>query len=214
MDEESPWRCRRTDGKKWRCKRNVVPDHKYCDRHINRGRLRSRKPVEQQQQQQPLPHFHPADHPQTKNDGGGGCSKVSVRVGGVAVSSTTAAPSLATTAAAHSRVEVSHHFSPKSVLPEEELRRCRRTDGKKWRCRREVVYNQKYCDRHLHRGAKRRPEVAATSGGVPPFLHCSNLLPRKASCILTQAAVAPDDDNVCNSSTSSDATVSEGRLYN
>ncbi|XP_057491670.1 growth-regulating factor 1-like [Actinidia eriantha] len=41
-------RCRRTDGKKWRCSRDAVADHKYCERHLNRGRHRSRKPVEGQ----------------------------------------------------------------------------------------------------------------------------------------------------------------------
>lgn len=45
MDPE-PWRCRRTDGKKWRCSRNTAPDQKYCERHMHRGRPRSRKPVE------------------------------------------------------------------------------------------------------------------------------------------------------------------------
>ncbi|XP_028066849.1 growth-regulating factor 3-like isoform X1 [Camellia sinensis] len=45
MDPE-PGRCRRTDGKKWRCSRDVVTGHKYCERHMNRGRNRSRKPVE------------------------------------------------------------------------------------------------------------------------------------------------------------------------
>jgi len=45
MDPE-PGRCRRTDGKKWRCSKNVVPDQKYCERHMHRGRQRSRKPVE------------------------------------------------------------------------------------------------------------------------------------------------------------------------
>ncbi|KAL7195793.1 hypothetical protein ACSBR1_035931 [Camellia fascicularis] len=45
MDPE-PGRCRRTDGKKWRCSRDVVAGHKYCDRHVHRGRNRSRKPVE------------------------------------------------------------------------------------------------------------------------------------------------------------------------
>ncbi|KAJ0252374.1 Growth-regulating factor 2 [Hirschfeldia incana] len=47
MDPE-PGRCRRTDGKKWRCSKDAVPDQKYCDKHINRGRHRSRKPVEVQ----------------------------------------------------------------------------------------------------------------------------------------------------------------------
>ncbi|OVA09424.1 WRC [Macleaya cordata] len=46
--DPEPGRCRRTDGKKWRCSRDVVADQKYCERHLNRGRHRSRKPVEGQ----------------------------------------------------------------------------------------------------------------------------------------------------------------------
>lgn len=41
-----PGRCKRTDGKKWRCSRDVAPNQKYCDRHMHRGRPRSRKHVE------------------------------------------------------------------------------------------------------------------------------------------------------------------------
>ena len=44
--DPEPGRCRRTDGKKWRCSRDAVADQKYCERHMNRGRHRSRKPVE------------------------------------------------------------------------------------------------------------------------------------------------------------------------
>ena len=44
--EPEPGRCRRTDGKKWRCSRDVVQGHKYCERHVHRGRGRSRKPVD------------------------------------------------------------------------------------------------------------------------------------------------------------------------
>ena len=40
LDPE-PGRCRRTDGKKWRCSRDVVPDQKYCERHLHRGRHRA-----------------------------------------------------------------------------------------------------------------------------------------------------------------------------
>ncbi|XP_073126567.1 growth-regulating factor 7-like isoform X2 [Henckelia pumila] len=46
--DPEPGRCRRTDGKKWRCSRDAVTDQKYCERHMNRGRHRSRKPVEGQ----------------------------------------------------------------------------------------------------------------------------------------------------------------------
>ncbi|GMH14862.1 hypothetical protein Nepgr_016703 [Nepenthes gracilis] len=49
--DPEPGRCRRTDGKKWRCSRDAVPDQKYCERHMNRGRHRSRKPVECQTSQ-------------------------------------------------------------------------------------------------------------------------------------------------------------------
>ncbi|CAN4085637.1 unnamed protein product [Withania somnifera] len=41
-----PGRCKRTDGKKWRCSRDVAPHQKYCERHVHRGRPRSRKHVE------------------------------------------------------------------------------------------------------------------------------------------------------------------------
>ncbi|XP_042473459.1 growth-regulating factor 6-like [Zingiber officinale] len=46
--DPEPGRCRRTDGKKWRCSRDAVADKKYCERHMNRGRHRSRKHVEGQ----------------------------------------------------------------------------------------------------------------------------------------------------------------------
>ncbi|KAK8571394.1 hypothetical protein V6N13_103520 [Hibiscus sabdariffa] len=46
--DPEPGRCRRTDGKKWRCSRDAVADQKYCERHMNRGRHRSRKHVEGQ----------------------------------------------------------------------------------------------------------------------------------------------------------------------
>ncbi|XP_015896329.3 growth-regulating factor 8 isoform X2 [Ziziphus jujuba] len=52
--DPEPWRCRRTDGKKWRCSRDVVPHQKYCERHSHKSRPRSRKPVESQL---PPPHF-------------------------------------------------------------------------------------------------------------------------------------------------------------
>ncbi|GAB2265011.1 hypothetical protein Dimus_000079 [Dionaea muscipula] len=44
--DAEPGRCKRTDGKKWRCSKDVAPNQKYCERHLNRGRPRSRKHVE------------------------------------------------------------------------------------------------------------------------------------------------------------------------
>lgn len=50
--DPEPGRCRRTDGKKWRCSKDAHPDSKYCERHMHRGRNRSRKPVESQSMKQ------------------------------------------------------------------------------------------------------------------------------------------------------------------
>lgn len=44
--EPEPTRCRRTDGKKWQCSNTVLLFQKYCERHMHRGRKRSRKLVE------------------------------------------------------------------------------------------------------------------------------------------------------------------------
>ncbi|KAM3270838.1 growth-regulating factor 4 [Capsicum chacoense] len=52
--DPEPGRCRRTDGKKWRCSKDAHPDSKYCERHMHRGRNRSRKPVESQTASQSL----------------------------------------------------------------------------------------------------------------------------------------------------------------
>ncbi|XP_042505280.1 growth-regulating factor 3-like [Macadamia integrifolia] len=46
--DPEPGRCKRTDGKKWRCSKDAYADSKYCERHMHRGRNRSRKPVETQ----------------------------------------------------------------------------------------------------------------------------------------------------------------------
>ncbi|CAH1412000.1 unnamed protein product [Lactuca virosa] len=44
--DPEPGRCRRTNGKKWRCYKEAYLNSKYCERHIHRGRNRSRKHVE------------------------------------------------------------------------------------------------------------------------------------------------------------------------
>ncbi|CAM8969306.1 unnamed protein product [Rhodiola kirilowii] len=44
--DTEPGRCKRTDGKKWRCVKEAMPDFKYCEKHLHRGRHSSRKLVE------------------------------------------------------------------------------------------------------------------------------------------------------------------------
>lgn len=65
MDPE-PGRCRRTDGNKWRCKKDAVPDQKYCERHMHRGSQRSRKHVELYQIANPLDTTSPKDSEKLK----------------------------------------------------------------------------------------------------------------------------------------------------
>ncbi|KAH7679925.1 Growth-regulating factor protein [Dioscorea alata] len=55
-EDPEPGRCRRTDGKKWRCSKDAYPDSKYCERHMHRGKNRSRKPVEMSLASHPSTH--------------------------------------------------------------------------------------------------------------------------------------------------------------
>ncbi|KAJ4845546.1 hypothetical protein Tsubulata_021527 [Turnera subulata] len=258
MDPE-PARCRRTDGKKWRCSKNVIPGQKYCEKHVYRGRLSSTKPVECLHSPTPdktSPHDsvknpeslnsslmlenHEAPYLDNTNTGpcivcgnidakitGGNCyrnSNTSMNfraVTGHEVTQTTLIPDAVLHADAASistlgnrncnRISIDDcdgksncsmyiscenmdrnskrrfmnnggsnrfqglDFSPKSVLQvqgtgaihnihqsdlELEPARCRRTDGKKWRCRRDALTNQKYCVAHMHRGAKKHEEAS------------------------------------------------------
>jgi len=45
-EDPEPWRCKRTDGKKWRCLKEAFQDSKNCERHMHRGKKSSRKLVE------------------------------------------------------------------------------------------------------------------------------------------------------------------------
>lgn len=57
-----------------------------------------------------------------------------------------------------------------------ETERCGRTDGKLWRCRKDVVPGNKYCEGHMHRGRSRK-HVEASEVTLQSNLHtaaCSN----------------------------------------
>ncbi|KAF5816783.1 putative transcription factor interactor and regulator C3H-WRC/GRF family [Helianthus annuus] len=146
MDAE-PFRCRRTDGKKWRCRLPVLPDHKYCERHVHRGRICSRKSVEEvvdktflnskikSPSTTPISSLKTAHNLQSyakTND-----TKVSIEN-----------QSLKTEK--HSNDLGCGASSNDHNIGQSE--RCRRTDGKRWRCKKDVLPNQKYCERHVHRG--------------------------------------------------------------
>ncbi|XP_039011929.1 LOW QUALITY PROTEIN: growth-regulating factor 9-like [Hibiscus syriacus] len=237
MVDPEPGRCRRTDGKKWRCSKDVIPYQKYCLQHMHRGCRRSRKPVETTSQTA-LPDLTSSGisiklSKNSKNHSAPVCSQYMnqsscntssshetpdiAAIGSDNICSNrkyvTANASTSTITATKktgendskrikseqyeekpsvsdgttinrsckcvNKVTVAHNisptvgFSPKSVLQvlgnsssrvyknkiEVEPGRCRRTDGKRWRCSRDVVPDQKYCVRHMHRGARKHAEV-------------------------------------------------------
>lgn len=101
-NDPEPGRCRRTDGKKWRCSRDAVADQKYCERHMNRGRHRSRKPVEGQ----------------TGNSASGNTSATTTSAKMMNMSSAAASTALASGgAAASNSLNLSHHNQLSNLQP-------------------------------------------------------------------------------------------------
>ncbi|XP_057495502.1 growth-regulating factor 9-like isoform X3 [Actinidia eriantha] len=249
-------RCRRTDGKQWRCSRDVVPDQKYCERHMHRGRSGSRKHVEASEitsESVPLNLQLATTSSKSSGNPPAVTPRSTTSIG--RDSSVEAKKDLTATAAAGSPTSSLTIYSKKSERntndfgntitttltgprspadkksnsrsssdyvgendtsyknlnyrnnirssinnrdnvntgssaasgfgfpPDNVLRavgcysssldynlRCRRTDGKKWRCNWDVVPSQKYCQRHLHRGAKKLVVTAqsVTVAAAPP----------------------------------------------
>jgi len=77
--------------------------------------------------------------------------------------------------------------------PEPEPGRCRRTDGKKWRCWRSTIPNEKYCERHMHRGRK-RPVQLVVEDDEPDSASGSKSTAGKA----TEGAKKADDKSPSN----------------
>ncbi|XP_042050391.1 growth-regulating factor 7-like isoform X2 [Salvia splendens] len=202
MDDSEPGRCRRTDGRKWRCSKNAVLLQKYCESHMHRGRQGSRKHVEPiQRVSRPINHRVPdaTRMPVMSLVASDVDDRVSVSVQSDLAPSqlrcTNSADytlSMCSSSRANCLVSGGDHGDGKSSLGDADpvnlsgrmpnvvgnnyvgfnyprngkvgvgldateggAQRCRRTDGKKWQCRRDVLYNQKYCEAHMHRGVKR-----------------------------------------------------------
>ncbi|XP_020413420.1 growth-regulating factor 9 isoform X3 [Prunus persica] len=321
--DHEPGRCRRTDGKKWRCNKNVVPDQKYCQQHMHRGRQRSRKPVENSEVASPSSTKTPKNSEielgnsktnlqistpkglqlmaQSYNyvsvsqgttmasSGYHECKKnirpvtttsianipanrSATSTNPAAVATTTiAGPTTTTNSSTNEnslnigvKYNSSNHaggncmirgssmnvvnispglgFSPKSVLQgcnglyfdngsgvELEPGRCRRTDGKKWRCRRDVLPDQKYCGQHIHRGAKRQMKdvqpVAVPSSSAAAMnttrLSRTTAICRKTNCAIPNTNLSISipanpppgrNDERINSSSDSDTTLTDTSL--
>lgn len=272
MDAE-PGRCRRTDGKKWRCYRDVVPNQKYCERHMHRGCQRSRKHVETSEDSTkanssainsdifassmnssnattsdsrtsatlstslnltvPCPSISKSVPETLKSSsatytGKGNWERKGDDVVRVNTGTTTSSlirvladknnakygsnctdgmgfkssnistnkidqSSVGNKKSGDASVVPGFGLSPKSVLQcgtasrcnqlnfdckaevEMEPLRCRRTDGKKWRCSRDVVPDKKYCENHLHRGVKKAIVGSKLIIGAPAVAPSHNI---------------------------------------
>lgn len=288
MDPE-PGRCRRTDGKKWRCSRDVLSDQKYCERHMHRGRQRSRKHVEVTENilksnsdktvnsnktrtikphdttkknsnlslqfpasLQPIgPSSNTSDkvcsaatpvsttssHVNSRNNGNANVKNDSSARSTYITTYNGSNESFKIKRSSRNILSNSNNgtvasgfdFPPKSVLrrgvgcdtsgralTETEPQRCRRTDGRKWRCSGDVLPEQKYCLQHMHRGVKKliAPSDSVTVALSPPPL----AMPKKTDSginVNTGLSITPvsshrilisDDETTSTSGSSSDAT--------
>ncbi|KAL2460770.1 Growth-regulating factor [Abeliophyllum distichum] len=94
----------------------------------------------------------------------------------------------------------------KKAITETEPHRCKRTDGKKWRCSKDAVPGRKYCDVHMHRGAKR---IIMDSELVSVAPSTSRIMPKGSSHIsinLNAKPESPQEFTENKSTSSSDAT--------
>ncbi|KAA3475344.1 growth-regulating factor 9-like [Gossypium australe] len=287
MADPEPGRCRRTDGKKWRCSKNVIPYRKYCEQHMHRGCRRSRKPVETSQSALPdstsskfsirlsensknLPtpvsfqYTNPfscntsTSHGTTAIESSNVCSNRN----SISISAATSGTIIATmkndkkndpkrnknvtntSEKGEEKLSVSNNntikrsnksgnkatvvlgnSSSRAYKNEIELEpgRCRRTDGKRWRCSRDVIPDQKYCARHMHRGARKQTEVSQPVA-VPSVGDCrppSRLTTAyKAACpaLSTSLSISiPRSQHIAedekSTSSSSETTISDTNDY-
>ncbi|KAK9202438.1 hypothetical protein WN944_017648 [Citrus x changshan-huyou] len=133
MDLE-PGRCRRTNGNKWRCRKNSVPDQKYVDASQIANLL---------------------DYPDSLDS--------SIR----------------------DNVTIVHFEDVKMIAIWSFMAvwDCN-VYGKKWRHSRDTIPNQKYCEMHMHRDAKKRVEP---KNPVPKFSIDTTSSPFLPSTIITSA---------------------------
>ncbi|CAN4125802.1 unnamed protein product [Withania somnifera] len=280
MTDPEPGRCRRTDGKKWRCSREVIPGQKYCGKHMHRGR-RSRKPVEASEYVMRSDDTSITSKRSKLNaspdDLGSKCAPESSKTSCLSSTSRNNQNNSVEDSSANPRIINSSNGSEKqddhmtcnrkdtgsclrtpsfivgdngdsknidfnrislsktnqkqnygdarddgALVPNfgisaksdlqhttetDEQQRCRRSDGKKWRCSRDVVPHQKYCEIHMHRGTKRKKVASDSVIVLPPENGGTG---RNLNTSLSIYTIPPGPQNVTNddsnSNSSSDAT--------
>ncbi|KAL3616581.1 hypothetical protein CASFOL_039971 [Castilleja foliolosa] len=164
MDPEAD-RCRRTDGKKWRCSKKAIPNEKYCEGHMHRGCNRGSRKLVEPKKIIPKPDNKTHVHSMVPISSVLGQSQPVINEESSSENANPRKIEYGTAKNNHpefgsSPKSVLHcgagedYLGPKNVT-ENVPQRCKRTDGKKWQCGQEALPDEKYCQRHMHRGAKR-----------------------------------------------------------
>lgn len=101
-----------------------------------------------------------------------------------------------------------------TTIMEVEPQRCRRTDGKKWQCGRDTLPNQKYCQTHMHRGAKRHGTNNLHSRNFGAHASCTATrnLDRSINLNTVPASSQHSASNDSSSTTSDATTISDEHI--
>lgn len=98
------------------------------------------------------------------------------------------------------------------VETDNEPGRCRRTDGKKWRCRKDALSGQKYCDKHMHRGIKKMTNSHENPGFSPLTARTAAKDETKLSVSVMGIPLSRVSDEKSTSSCSTDTTITDTAL--
>lgn len=106
-------------------------------------------------------------------------------------------------------------FRVQRVETDNEPGRCRRTDGKRWRCSKDALSGQKYCDKHMHRGIKKKHLVDTNSHDpltvktATRSVSCKDGDDQKRSVSVMGIPLSRVSDEKSTSSCSTDTTITD-----
>ena len=185
-------RCRRTDGKRWRCMQPCVAGHNYCAKHVH---VKSRKqsasasvgaasaarqtanaPTGKAGEQAPSTANSAGRSKRSRSDSEARSGETETDAGGSAFNGGSPRTVLKRSGAKATATSKARSASPCSTI---EACRCRRTDGKNWRCSKDAVPGHNFCEKHLahmarsHAKRRRSAAIAATAKVVEAGLSIS-----------------------------------------
>ncbi|KAL2938958.1 Lysine-specific demethylase JMJ25 [Bienertia sinuspersici] len=127
-------RCTKNDGRGWRCKRRVLEGQNLCEAHFKRVRII--KDMERNEGKS-----KGSRKKKGKSDNGSGGNKVVVKV------------------EKEDEMVLEKENSKQGVAAAEDEARCKRTDGRGWRCKRRVMDGKTLCEIHYEQGRLRQMRI-------------------------------------------------------